>query len=188
MKLITKTQQNKFINKKVILNKQEIFAPFCDTWIPVILNVLLDYGKEINNGMNYFIVDICTTIIIWGEQDAFLLYSDKQLFSKVINFLIKNCYHESKTVLNNNLLILKMITELWQRSLDISLRSLFDTFSDPDPENKQNLIGIQLMSIVMTNDIDNCFDAQQFNKSSLTNSNNSNNRYNMYVMYMHECL
>ena len=120
--------------------------------------------------MNYFIVDICTTVITWGEQDTFLLYSDKILFSKVINFLIENCYHESKGTLNNNLLILKMITELWNRSLNISLKSLYDTFSNSDPENKQKLIGIQLMSIVMTNDIDNCFDAQNFKR------NNDNNR------------
>ena len=50
-------------------------------------------------------------------------------------------------------------------------------FKSRPPENKPNLIGIQLMSIVMTNDYDNCFDARKNLKKY-----NDNNRL---VMFFH---
>ena len=44
---------------------------------------------------------------------------DRAMASRLLHFLVSNCYHESRMVLRNNLQVLKTLVEVWKNRFDI---------------------------------------------------------------------
>ncbi|KAG1689916.1 DNA-dependent protein kinase catalytic subunit [Nymphon striatum] len=155
----THTNTKLFI-AKLIFNNQSVFKPYAKFWI-IPLMTLITTGC-LGSYINYFIVDIVTTILSWAKT-AIPEVSDIMTSSSLLEFLIVNCYHEKRPIFRNNLEIIKTIVECWKERLNFPLRIINDLLKSSDPLSRENSGGIQILGILLSNDV------QIFNKLEIPN-------------------
>uniref|UniRef100_A0A674JBQ4 DNA-dependent protein kinase catalytic subunit n=1 Tax=Terrapene triunguis TaxID=2587831 RepID=A0A674JBQ4_9SAUR len=75
------------------------------------------------------------------------------LANRLLEFLMKNVFHQKRAVFRHNLEIIKTVVECWKDCLSIPYRLIFEQFSGGDPNTKDNSVGIQLLGIVLANNL-----------------------------------
>lgn len=80
---------------------------------------------------------------------------------------MKNCYHEIRSCLLNNIDLIKGVFENWSSIAVVPTIIIFDNFKNIRDE-KKNLTGIQLLGIVLTHDNPPFYKGEEIDLGSLT--------------------
>uniref|UniRef100_A0A803SLW3 DNA-dependent protein kinase catalytic subunit n=1 Tax=Anolis carolinensis TaxID=28377 RepID=A0A803SLW3_ANOCA len=78
---------------------------------------------------------------------------DEVLANRLLEFLMKNAFHQKRAVFRHNLEIIKTLVECWKDCLIVPYKIIFERFSGSDPNTKDNSVGIQLLGIVLANSL-----------------------------------
>jgi len=136
---------------KLIVNCQEIFRPYAASWLTPLVK-LVTSEELASGGLNSFVIDIVITVLSWHTvavpQDN---YGDRAMVGNLVRFLARNCHHDNRSVLRNNLEVLKALFEVWRASVEVPTKILFDNFNEADPKSKRNATGVQMVGVVVAN-------------------------------------
>ncbi|XP_048384539.2 DNA-dependent protein kinase catalytic subunit [Stegostoma tigrinum] len=138
---------------KLIVNTEEVFQPYAKEWLGPLLQLVVS-GNNGGDGIHYMVVEIVVTVLSWtsvGTPKGNL--KNEILTNRLLEFLMKNCFHEKRVVFRHNLEIIKTVVECWKDCLSIPYSLIFDRFAGRDPNTKDNSVGIQLLGIVLANNL-----------------------------------
>ncbi|KAL6490371.1 hypothetical protein MHYP_G00007160 [Metynnis hypsauchen] len=136
---------------KLIINTEEMFCPYAKHWLGPLLQLVVS-GNNGGEGIHFMVVDIVVTVLSWTSVATPKGNTrDEVLANRLIEFLMKNCFHAKRAVFRHNLEIIRTIVECWKDCLHIPYTLIFEQFSGTDPNNKDNSVGLQLLGIVLAN-------------------------------------
>ncbi|KAF2075899.1 hypothetical protein CYY_002790 [Polysphondylium violaceum] len=151
---------------KIIINRPQYFERFYKYWVPILLDYVVSKNTG-GSGFHYFIRDVCLILLSWPNLYSVsdklpVAFSTKQLISKFINYLFKNCYCSDRRILKSNLTIIKQFTENWKGLFTIDQSTIVEYLVQKgDYKSKSRQIkttGLVLLSIMLCNGIP-AFDA-----------------------------
>ncbi|XP_027746012.1 DNA-dependent protein kinase catalytic subunit isoform X2 [Empidonax traillii] len=138
---------------KLIVNTEDVFRPYAKQWLGPLLQLVVS-GNNGGEGIHYMVVEIVVTILSWTSVATPKgNVKDEILANRLLEFLMKNAFHQKRAVFRHNLEIIKTVIECWKNCLSIPYSLLFEKFSSGDPETKDNSVGIQLLGIVLANNL-----------------------------------
>eukprot|EP00124_Ichthyophonus_hoferi_P004459 Ihof_evm1s494 gene=Ihof_evmTU1s494 len=138
---------------KIILNRPSIFRPYATFWLAPLIILARKYGETVQNGINYFIVDICALLLSWSDV-AMPQPMDGKDCTSLLCFLMQNSYHDITAVLSHNVLVIKTMVETWTEFLDVPTHIIYQLLTPSnDNTSKLAIIGIQLLGVMVANDI-----------------------------------
>ena len=154
---------------KLVINRPQVFEPFGEHWWKPLSLLLVD-SPSFGSGINYFVQDLCILLLSWAGKSIEASQGDKpswpavlpsrtneedvRISSRLIAFLMANTYHATSFVMRNNLELVKGFLENWGPQLVIPTAVICDQFSRTvNKEEKDNLVGIQLLGVVLTNNL-----------------------------------
>uniref|UniRef100_A0A670Y1A7 DNA-dependent protein kinase catalytic subunit n=1 Tax=Pseudonaja textilis TaxID=8673 RepID=A0A670Y1A7_PSETE len=137
---------------KLIVNTEEVFQPYAKWWLGPLLQLVVS-GDNGGEGIHYMVVEIVVTLLSWTNVATPKgNIKDEVLANRLLEFLMKNVFHQKRAVFRHNLEIIKTVIECWKDCLSIPYRIIFQLFSG-DPNTKDNSVGIQLLGIVLANNL-----------------------------------
>ncbi|ETE68703.1 DNA-dependent protein kinase catalytic subunit, partial [Ophiophagus hannah] len=137
---------------KLIVNTEEVFQPYAKWWLGPLLQLVVS-GDNGGEGIHYMVVEIVVTLLSWTNVATPKgNIKDEILANRLLEFLMKNVFHQKRAVFRHNLEIIKTVIECWKDCLSIPYRIIFQQFSG-DPNTKDNSVGIQLLGIVLANNL-----------------------------------
>ena len=134
---------------KIVINRPLVFQAYARVLVEPLVQIVLLQCSE-NKGMNYFIVDLTVTLLSWTQT---YIFEDKYLATKLLDGLISNTHADERSVLRNNLSIVRTMVECWKSSLMMPYGVIYRYFSNRDTNGKMQRTGVQLMGIVLANDL-----------------------------------
>ncbi|XP_039235694.1 DNA-dependent protein kinase catalytic subunit isoform X2 [Pipra filicauda] len=138
---------------KLIVNTEDVFRPYAKQWLGPLLQLVVS-GNNGGEGIHYMVVEIVVTILSWTSVATPKgNIKDEILANRLLEFLMKNVFHQKRAVFRHNLEIIKTVIECWKNCLSIPYSLLFEKFSSGDPDTKDNSVGIQLLGIVLANNL-----------------------------------
>ncbi|XP_071593605.1 DNA-dependent protein kinase catalytic subunit [Heliangelus exortis] len=138
---------------KLIVNTEDVFRPYANQWLGPLLQLVVS-GNNGGEGIHYMVVEIVVTILSWTSVSTPKgNIKDEILANRLLEFLMKNAFHQKRGVFRHNLEIIKTVIECWKNCLSIPYSLLFEKFSKGDPDTKDNSVGIQLLGIVLANNL-----------------------------------
>ncbi|XP_060730052.1 DNA-dependent protein kinase catalytic subunit isoform X1 [Tachysurus vachellii] len=138
---------------KLIINTEEVFRPYARHWLGPMLQLVVS-GNNGGEGIHFMVVDIVVTLLSWTSVATPKGNTrDEVLANRLMEFLMKNCFHAKRAVFRHNLEIIRTIVECWKDCLHIPYNLIFDYYSRKDPNSKDNSVGLQLLGIVLANDL-----------------------------------
>ncbi|XP_017686738.1 PREDICTED: DNA-dependent protein kinase catalytic subunit isoform X2 [Lepidothrix coronata] len=138
---------------KLIVNTEDVFRPYAKQWLGPLLQLVVS-GNNGGEGIHYMVVEIVVTILSWTSVATPKgNIKDEILANRLLEFLMKNAFHQKRAVFRHNLEIIKTVIECWKNCLSIPYSLLFEKFSTGDPDTKDNSVGIQLLGIVLANNL-----------------------------------
>ncbi|XP_032559787.1 DNA-dependent protein kinase catalytic subunit isoform X2 [Chiroxiphia lanceolata] len=138
---------------KLIVNTEDVFRPYAKQWLGPLLQLVVS-GNNGGEGIHYMVVEIVVTILSWTSVATPKgNIKDEILANRLLEFLMKNAFHQKRAVFRHNLEIIKTVIECWKNCLSIPYSLLFEKFSSGDPDTKDNSVGIQLLGIVLANNL-----------------------------------
>ncbi|KAG0303333.1 hypothetical protein BGZ98_006787, partial [Dissophora globulifera] len=123
---------------KIVINMPEAFEMYAHSWIRPLMRLALE-GESYGEAMNYF----------------------------VQSYLMKNCYHEQRQYLLNNIDLIKGVFENWSSIAIVPTTIIFNNFKNIKDE-KRNVTGVQLLGIVLTHDNPPFYKGPEIDLGSLT--------------------
>ncbi|XP_044149983.1 DNA-dependent protein kinase catalytic subunit isoform X2 [Bufo gargarizans] len=136
---------------KLVVNSEEVFRPYAKFWIGPLLQLIVS-GNNGGTGIHYLVVETVVTLLSWSSvATPNGLAKDEILANRLLEFMMKNSFHEKRAVYRHNLEIIKTLLECWKDCLCIPYKLIFDDFSGTDPDKKDNSVGIQLLGLVVAN-------------------------------------
>ncbi|KAM4704971.1 DNA-dependent protein kinase catalytic subunit [Rhinophrynus dorsalis] len=136
---------------KLIVNTEEVFHPYAKFWIGPVLQLIVS-GSNGGTGIHYMVVETVVTLLSWSSiATPNGVTKDEILANRLLEFLIKNAFHEKRAVYRHNLEIIKTVLECWKGCLSVPYRLIYEGFSGTDPNKKDNSVGIQLLGLVLAN-------------------------------------
>ncbi|XP_066538129.1 DNA-dependent protein kinase catalytic subunit [Hoplias malabaricus] len=136
---------------KVIINTEEMFRPYARHWLGPLLQLVVS-GNNGGEGIHFMVVDIVVTVLSWTSVATPKGNTrDEVLANRLIEFLMKNCFHAKRAVFRHNLEIIRTLVECWKDCLRIPYDLIYERFSGTDPNSKDNSVGLQLLGIVLAN-------------------------------------
>ncbi|XP_062849596.1 DNA-dependent protein kinase catalytic subunit [Trichomycterus rosablanca] len=136
---------------KLIINTEEVFRPYAKHWLGPLLQLVVS-GNNGGEGIHFMVVDIVVTVLSWiSVATPKGNTRDEVLANRLIEFLMKNCFHNKRAVFRHNLEIIRTIVECWKDCLHIPYSLIFGHFSGTDTNSKDNSVGLQLLGIVLAN-------------------------------------
>uniref|UniRef100_A0A8C0EHT4 DNA-dependent protein kinase catalytic subunit n=1 Tax=Bubo bubo TaxID=30461 RepID=A0A8C0EHT4_BUBBB len=138
---------------KLIVNTEDVFRPYAKQWLGPLLQLVVS-GNNGGEGIHYMVVEIVVTILSWTSVTTPKgSIKDEILANRLLEFLMKNAFHQKRAVFRHNLEIIKTVIECWKNCLSIPYSLIFEKFSSGDPDTKDNSVGIQLLGIVLANNL-----------------------------------
>ncbi|XP_043921659.1 DNA-dependent protein kinase catalytic subunit [Protopterus annectens] len=136
---------------KLIVNTEEVFRPYARHWIGPLLQLIVSSNNG-GEGIHFMVVEVVVTVLSWTSI-AIPKGSvrDEILANRLLEFLMKNAFHEKRAVFRHNLEIIKTVVECWKDCLSIPYSLICEKFCGRDVNTKDNSVGIQLMGIVLAN-------------------------------------
>ncbi|XP_069777633.1 DNA-dependent protein kinase catalytic subunit isoform X2 [Narcine bancroftii] len=136
---------------KLIVNTEEIFQPYAQEWLGPLLQLVVS-GNNGGDGIHYMVVEIVVTLLSWSSVATPKGNPKNEILAnRLLEFLMKNCFHDKRPVFRHNLEIIKTVVECWKDCLSIPYSLIFDRFAGKNPNAKDNSVGIQLLGIVLAN-------------------------------------
>ncbi|XP_062835416.1 DNA-dependent protein kinase catalytic subunit [Anolis carolinensis] len=138
---------------KLIMNTEEVFQPYAKHWLGPLLQLVVS-GDNGGEGIHYMVVEIVVTLLSWTSVATPKgNIKDEVLANRLLEFLMKNAFHQKRAVFRHNLEIIKTLVECWKDCLIVPYKIIFEHFSGSDPNTKDNSVGIQLLGIVLANSL-----------------------------------
>ncbi|XP_069076234.1 DNA-dependent protein kinase catalytic subunit isoform X2 [Pleurodeles waltl] len=138
---------------KLVVNTEEVFQPYARHWLGPLLQLVVS-GNNGGEGIHYMVVEIVVTLLSWTSVAVPLGFAkDEILANRLLDFLMKNAFHEKRAVFRHNLEIIKTVLECWKDCLSVPYSLIFERFSSGDPNTKDNSVGIQLLGLVLANNL-----------------------------------
>ncbi|KAM6458275.1 DNA-dependent protein kinase catalytic subunit isoform 2-T2 [Liasis olivaceus] len=138
---------------KLIVNTEEVFQPYAKWWLGPLLQLVVS-GDNGGEGIHYMVVEIVVTLLSWTSVATPKgNIKDEVLANRLLEFLMKNVFHQKRAVFRHNLEIIKTVIECWKDCLSIPYRIIFEQLSGGDANTKDNSVGIQLLGIVLANNL-----------------------------------
>ncbi|NXV78034.1 PRKDC kinase, partial [Atlantisia rogersi] len=138
---------------KLIVNTEDVFRPYAKQWLGPLLQLVVS-GNNGGEGIHYMVVEIVVTILSWTSVTTPKgNIKDEILANRLLEFLMRNAFHQKRAVFRHNLEIIKTVIECWKNCLTIPYSLIFEKFSGGDPDTKDNSVGIQLLGIVLANNL-----------------------------------
>ncbi|KAJ3139727.1 hypothetical protein HK100_011281 [Physocladia obscura] len=141
---------------KLIINLPKIFTKFAAFWWRPVAKLIHD-ANSFGSGINYFVQDLCLLLMEWTvAADKITLPQDGDLILKTLRWLVKNCNHDSKSSIRNNLRIVRALIENWKNFVVAPSDVIFEYFSakvDPKVDKYANLTGIYVMQAFIANGV-----------------------------------
>ncbi|NP_989989.4 DNA-dependent protein kinase catalytic subunit [Gallus gallus] len=138
---------------KLIVNTEDVFRPYAKQWLGPMLQLVVS-GDNGGEGIHYMVVEIAVTVLSWTSVTTPKgNIKDEILANRLLEFLMKNAFHQKRAVFRHNLEIIKTVIECWKNCLSIPYSLIFEKFSSGDPDTKDNSVGIQLLGIVLANNL-----------------------------------
>ncbi|KAF9390467.1 hypothetical protein CPB97_009177 [Podila verticillata] len=152
---------------KLIVNMPQAFEAYANSWVRPLMRLAIE-GESYGDAMSYFVQDLCVLIVVWGESVKLAnTYEDRVLLLSFLSYLMKNCYHETRSCLLNNIDLIKGVFENWSSIAVVPTTIIFDNFKNIRDERK-NLTGIQLLGIVLTHDNPPFYKGEEIDLGPLT--------------------
>ncbi|XP_042320371.1 DNA-dependent protein kinase catalytic subunit [Sceloporus undulatus] len=138
---------------KLIVNTEEVFQPYAKHWLGPLLQLVVS-GDNGGEGIHYMVVEIVVTLLSWTSVATPKgNIKNEVLANRLLEFLMKNAFHQKRAVFRHNLEIIKTVVECWKDCLLVPYKIIFERFSGGDPNTKDNSVGIQLLGIVLANSL-----------------------------------
>ncbi|XP_058033644.1 DNA-dependent protein kinase catalytic subunit [Ahaetulla prasina] len=138
---------------KLIVNTEEVFQPYAKWWLGPLLQLVVSKDNG-GKGIHYMVVEIVVTLLSWTNVATPKgNIKDEVLANRLLEFLMKNVFHQKRAVFRHNLEIIKTVIECWKDCLSIPYGIIFQQFSGEDHNTKDNSVGIQLLGIVLANNL-----------------------------------
>ncbi|XP_062335709.1 DNA-dependent protein kinase catalytic subunit [Osmerus eperlanus] len=138
---------------KLIINAEEVFRPYASFWLGPLLQLVVS-GNNGGEGIHFMVVDIVVTVLSWISITSPKGNTrDEVLANRLLEFLMKNCFHTKKPVFRNNLEIIRIVVECWKDCLNVPYNIIYERFRGMDPNSKDNSVGLQLLGIILANSL-----------------------------------
>lgn len=142
----------KILIVRAIINTQQYFRPYAKFWYaPLVGFIVNTFSKE--EIMDYFTLDLMVVLLSWHNV-ILPTDSNKLIINRLFENLMKRSYHTNRSILKNNLELLKTMTECWTFLIEVPVEIIFNSFFKSTDQKKQ-AAGIQLIGLVLTNKIEN---------------------------------
>ncbi|ORE05303.1 hypothetical protein BCV72DRAFT_250689 [Rhizopus microsporus var. microsporus] len=153
---------------KIIINYPIAFEKYALFWIEHLMD-LVTRGEEYGEPLNYFVQDLCMIIIAWGRHTRLPQNRESKhgLFN-FITYLIKHVYHETPRVIRSNLYILRSIFSNWSQDIVVPTKLIYDELSYTGDHLTRNMVGLQLVSIILDHGINPYYDGSEVELEGLT--------------------
>ncbi|EDV28309.1 uncharacterized protein TRIADDRAFT_20924, partial [Trichoplax adhaerens] len=145
----TTNRNIKLFIAKLIINRPKIFRPYAKFWLVPLIQLIIE-GKE-SDGIHYFIVDLMIVLLSWADVAIPKDVDEILQANRLMEFLMRNAFYPNRSVLRNNIEIIKTAVELWKNHIEIPYRIIYKNFSNPDKDKKDNSTGIQCLGLVVAN-------------------------------------
>lgn len=136
-----------------IINTKNVFKSYAKFLYTPLISFIVNSTTLCSDGyIDYFTLDLMVLLLSWhtfGIPES----SDRKIVNKLFEKLMKNCYHDNRPVLKNNLELLKTMTECWKPLIEVPA-GIINTFLQSNDEAKQTT-GVQLFGVVLANDVQN---------------------------------
>ncbi|XP_063961376.1 DNA-dependent protein kinase catalytic subunit-like [Lytechinus pictus] len=132
---------------RLIINTQDVFQPYAKFWLTPLMQFLATARVQ-RDGMNYMVMDIMLVMLDWS---TIAVPEDGRLASGVLRFLMENSYHERKSVMKNNLEVIKTLVECWKGVITVPTRVIYEKLQDRSPDKKDSAVGIHLLAVILAN-------------------------------------
>ncbi|XP_030839871.1 DNA-dependent protein kinase catalytic subunit [Strongylocentrotus purpuratus] len=132
---------------RLVINAQDVFQPYARFWLSPLMQFLAG-GQQ--GGINYMVLDIMLVMLDWS---TLAVPEDNRLASGVLRFLMENSFHERKSVMKNNLEVIKTLVECWKAVIDVPTRVIYESLQDRSPDKKDSAVGIHLLGVVLANNL-----------------------------------
>uniref|UniRef100_A0A3Q2PZS8 DNA-dependent protein kinase catalytic subunit n=1 Tax=Fundulus heteroclitus TaxID=8078 RepID=A0A3Q2PZS8_FUNHE len=163
---------------KLITNTEEVFRPYAKHWLGPLLQLVVS-GNNGGVGIHFMVVEIVVTVLSWtGLVTPKGNPRDEVLANRLLEFLMKNCFHHKRAVFRHNLEIIRTLVECWKDCLHVPYL-IYERFCGTDPNSKDNSVGLQLLGIILANNLP-AYDAScgiQYEYIQALSSNVSFTRY-----------
>ncbi|XP_034718647.1 DNA-dependent protein kinase catalytic subunit [Etheostoma cragini] len=138
---------------KLIINTEEVFRPYAKHWLGPLMQVIVS-GNNGGEGIHFMVVDIVVIVLSWtslaSPKDN---PRDEVLANRLLEFLMKHCFHSKKAVFRHNLEIIRTLVECWKDCLHVPYSLIYERFRGIDPNSKDNSVGLQLLGIILANNL-----------------------------------
>ncbi|XP_031163630.2 DNA-dependent protein kinase catalytic subunit [Sander lucioperca] len=138
---------------KLIINTEEVFRPYAKHWLGPLLQVIVS-GNNGGEGIHFMVVDIVVIVLSWtslaSPKDN---PRDEVLANRLLEFLMKHCFHSKKAVFRHNLEIIRTLVECWKDCLHVPYSLIYERFRGINPNSKDNSVGLQLLGIILANNL-----------------------------------
>ncbi|XP_012711305.2 DNA-dependent protein kinase catalytic subunit [Fundulus heteroclitus] len=138
---------------KLITNTEEVFRPYAKHWLGPLLQLVVS-GNNGGVGIHFMVVEIVVTVLSWtGLVTPKGNPRDEVLANRLLEFLMKNCFHHKRAVFRHNLEIIRTLVECWKDCLHVPYSLIYERFCGTDPNSKDNSVGLQLLGIILANNL-----------------------------------
>ncbi|KAL3040873.1 hypothetical protein OYC64_011786 [Pagothenia borchgrevinki] len=138
---------------KLIINTEEVFRPYAKHWLGPLLQVVVS-GNNGGGGIHFMVVDIVVTVLSWTSLASPKGNPrDEVLANRLLEFLMKHCFHSKRPVFRHNLEIIRTLVECWKDCLHVPYSLIYDRFRGTNPNSKDNSVGLQLLGIILANNL-----------------------------------
>ncbi|CAN9506484.1 unnamed protein product [Ophioblennius macclurei] len=138
---------------KLVINTEEVFRPYAKHWLGPLLQLIVS-GNNGGEGIHYMVVEVVVTMLSWTSQASPKGNTrDEILANRLLEFLMRHCFHSKRPVFRHNLEIIRTLVECWKDSLHVPYSLIYDRFCGTDPNSKDNSVGLQLLGIILANNL-----------------------------------
>uniref|UniRef100_A0A8C1YUK1 DNA-dependent protein kinase catalytic subunit n=1 Tax=Cyprinus carpio TaxID=7962 RepID=A0A8C1YUK1_CYPCA len=129
-----------------------IFRPYAKHWLGPLVQLVVSSSNG-GEGIHFMVVDILVTVLSWASVATPKGSTrDEVLASRLLTFLVKNCFHSTRAVFRHNLEIIRTVVECWKDCLTIPYDLIYERFAGMDPTVKILQLGwpISLLSGIVS--------------------------------------
>lgn len=138
---------------KLIINTEEVFRPYARHFLGPLLQLVVSENNG-GQGIHFMVVDIVVTVLSWtnlaSPKDN---PRDEVLANRLLEFLMKHSFHSKRAVFRHNLEIIRTLVECWKDCLHVPYSLIYERFSGPNQNSKDNSVGLQLLGIILANNL-----------------------------------
>ncbi|KAI8057473.1 hypothetical protein BDF21DRAFT_349187 [Thamnidium elegans] len=138
---------------KLIVNYPVGFEKYASSWLLPLIQ-LATKGYTYGLPINYFVQDLCVVLIVWGRSSDLpspRSNETRRILFSFVEYLIKNAYHEEQRIMRSNIHIIKGVFENWGKYIPVPTRAIYEQFTHTGDSAHKNIIGLQMVSIVLLN-------------------------------------